>query len=98
MKNILTVLLAVTAFSLLFLATKTYSLVGVPPDLLSVECANPSDRTYFRSQRNACDDEATRLGYNVGIFRPYNEIIDGSVNIICSIGSAPFSCLGAPHQ
>ena len=97
MKNIITALLAVTAFSLLVLATKSYSDVGVPPDLLSVECVDPADRAMIRTLRNMCDDDATALEYNVGIFRPFNEIRDGQA-AACPEGTERFSCLGAPHQ
>ena len=88
------VLLAVTAFSLLVLATKTFS--GEPPDLRNVECADSSDRAYIRAQRNACDDFTTNGGHNVGIFRPHNEVVDGPAPI-CPAGTTPFTCLGAPH-
>ena len=97
MKNVLTVVLAVTAISLLVLATKTNSDVGEPPDLISVECVDTSERALVRLQRNACDDGATGRGYNVGIFRPHNENTDGPAPV-CPTGSAAFSCLGAPHD
>ena len=97
MKNILTVLLAVTAFALLVFAAKTYSDVGEPPDLLSVECVATSERALIRMQRNIRDDDATGLEYNVGIFRPHNENTDGPAPM-CPTGSTAFSCLGAPHK
>ncbi len=97
MKNVLTVFLAVTAFSLLVLATKTYSDVGEPPDLISVECVDTSDRALVRTQRNMCDDDATGRGYNVGIFRPHNANTDFPAPS-CPTGMTAFSCLGAPHH
>ena len=95
MKNVLTVLLAVTVFSLLVLATKTYS-DGAPPDLLSVECVDTSDRSFVRAQRDMCDNDATRRGFNLGVFRPHNENTDGPAHM-CPTGSTAFSCLGTPH-
>jgi len=97
MKNLLTVLLAVTAVSLLVLATKTYSDVGEPPDRLSTTCVDQSDRMLFRMQRDACDVEATEKGYNVGIFRPEKPLEPSG---LCSIEieKTPYVCLGAPHQ
>ena len=97
MKNVITVLLTVTAISLLVFAAKTYSDVGEPPDLLSVECVVTSDRATIRIQRDMCDIDATGLGYNVGIFRPHNENTDGPAPM-CPTGSTAFSCLGAPHD
>ena len=97
MKSVLTVLLAVTAISLLVFAAKTYSDVGEPPDLLSVECVDTSERALIRMQRNMCDDDATGKQYNVGIYRPHNENTDGPAPM-CPTGSTAFSCLGAPHK
>ncbi len=95
MKNVLTVLLAVTAISLLVLATKTYS--GEPPDRLYIDCVDPSDRTSFRLQRNMCDIEATGRGYNVGIFRPDAENPPDPESD-CTINDTQYVCLGAPHK
>ena len=95
MKNVLTVLLAVTAISLLVLAAKTYS--GEPPDFLYDICVDTSDRAAIRTLRNDCDDLATTGGtYNVGIFRPFNDQLDPPPIIACS--AERFSCLGAPPQ
>ena len=95
MKNVLTVLLAVTAFSLLVLATKTYS--GEPPDRIYTTCVIQSERTTFRMQRNMCDERATGLGYTVGIFRPDIENRDVSHDK-CTVEATQYVCLGAPHQ
>ena len=97
MKNVLTVLLAVTAISLLVLAAKTYS--GEPPDFLYDICVDTSERAAIRALRNDCDDLATTGGtYNVGIFRPFNVQLDPSPDIACSLGTERFSCLGAPPK
>ena len=97
MKNIITVLLAVIALSLLVLATKTYSDVGEPPDRLYTTCVDPADRAMIRTLRNMCDDDATALGYNVGIFRPEKPLEPSG---LCSIEieKTPYVCLGAPHK
>lgn len=97
MKNVILGLLAVPAFSLLVLATKTFG--GGPPDSLYQTCVDPSDRTMIRTLRNMCDDDATGQGYNVGIFRPYNENVDHGRPIKCSgLDDIIFVCLGAPHK
>ena len=97
MKYALTVLLAITAISLLVFATKTYS--GGPPDNLYGECADPSDRTTFRMQRNMCDEYATGLGYNVGIWQPDPETVaDGHPKCEGLTRTALYRCYGAPHQ
>ena len=96
MKNVIAVLLAVTAISLLVFASKTYS--GGSPDFLYQTCVDLSDRAMVRTMRNMCDNDATGLGYNVGIFRPFNAHTDG-VPLACKeIDPAVFVCLGAPHQ
>ena len=100
MKNVFTVILAVTTLSLLVFATKTFS--GGPPDDLYQTCVDPSDRTMIRALRNMCDDDATGQGYNVGIFRPLNAIVDlvgDEIPIKCKgLNDSIFVCLGAPHQ
>ena len=68
------------------------------PDFLYFECVLPSDRTLFRALRNLCDDEATALGYHIGIYRPYNEIQDGLTIDCKEIDPLIFTCLGAPHK
>ncbi len=93
MKIVITVLLAVTAISLLVLVTKTHS--GEPPDRLSTTCVDQSDRMLFRMQRDACDVEATEKGYNVGIFRPEKPLEPIG---LCSAPETPYVCLGAPHN
>ena len=95
MKNVLTVLLAVTAISLMVFATNSYS--GGPPDLLYIDCVDPKDRTSFRLQRDMCDIEATGKGYTVGIFRP-NAENPNDPELDCGIEDTQYACLGAPHQ
>ena len=95
MKNVITVLLAITAISLLVLATKTYGDdVGGLPDRIYTTCVDPSDRTTFRLQRTMCDIKATDLGYTVGIFRPEKPLEPSG---LCPL-ETPYVCLGAPHQ
>ncbi len=96
MKNVIAVFLAVTAISLLVFATKTYS--GEPPDQLYQTCVDLSDRSMIRTLRNMCDDDATGLGYNIGIFRPFNANTDGFPLECKEIDPAVFVCLGAPHD
>ena len=97
MKFVITVLLAVTAISLLVFAAKTFSDVGEPPDRLYTTCVDQSDQMMFRMQRDTCDRTATDLGYSVGIFRPEKplEPIGLCLN---EIEKTPYVCLGAPHQ
>ena len=79
------------------------SVFAEAPDLLYQQCVDPLDRQDIRAMRNLCDDEATRQGYNVGIFRPYSASQDLSP-IFCPVPlekphlQANYVCLGAPHK
>ena len=89
--------LSLAAIAGLGIAATAFS--GGPPDILSTECVNTSDRANVRTQRNQCDDDATNSGYNVGIFRPTLESDwDSPEHLVCEVGSEMYTCLGAPHQ
>ena len=69
------------------------------PDLIAIfGCVDESDRTIVRDARNRCDDRATGVGYNVGIFRPCNPSEEAClVTDDCKIATeVPYLCFGAP--
>ena len=99
MKYLLTTITSMMALVTLTVAIPDTAFAD-PPDLINTYCVDTDDRSSVRSLRNICDDLATAHGYNVGIFRPYNESIDGTGFLDCNAmmgeSGERFSCLGAP--